>query len=104
MSLRNFFAEEKMSILGFLLLLVIAAICGAIAQAIVGYSLGGCVVSTVLGAIGAYIGYWIATAFGLPLFWTVNIDGTQFPIIWSILGAIIFVAIVSLFSRRRVRY
>jgi uncharacterized membrane protein YeaQ/YmgE (transglycosylase-associated protein family) len=96
--------RKKCQYLGFLLLLVIAAICGAIAQAIVGYSLGGCVVSTVLGAIGAYIGYWIATAFGLPLFWTVNIDGTQFPIIWSILGAIIFVAIVSLFSRRRVRY
>jgi uncharacterized membrane protein YeaQ/YmgE (transglycosylase-associated protein family) len=93
-----------MSLLGFLLLLVIAAICGAIAQAIVGYSAGGCIVSTVLGAVGAFIGYWIASTFGLPLFWTVNIDGTQFPIVWSILGAIIFVAVVSLFSRRRVRY
>jgi uncharacterized membrane protein YeaQ/YmgE (transglycosylase-associated protein family) len=93
-----------MSILGILLLLVIAAICGAIAQAIVGYSAGGCLVSIILGAVGAYIGYWIASAFNLPLLWTVNIEGTQFPIVWSIIGAVIFVAIVSLFTRCFARY
>ena len=31
-----------MSLIGFLILLVIAAICGAIGQALVGFSRGGC--------------------------------------------------------------
>ena len=38
---------------GFLLLLLIAAVSGSIAQALVGYSRGGCIVSIVLGFIGA---------------------------------------------------
>ncbi len=90
-----------MSFLGFVLLLVIAAICGAIGQAIVGYSLGGCLVSTVVGVVGALIGYWIANQFGLPLLFTVNIDGQQFPVVWSVIGSILLVTIVALLTRPR---
>ncbi len=90
-----------MTVVGLLILLVIAAICGALGQALAGYSLGGCVVSTIVGVIGAYIGYWLATQFHLPPLFTVSIDGQPFPIIWSVIGSAIFALIVGLLSRRR---
>jgi uncharacterized membrane protein YeaQ/YmgE (transglycosylase-associated protein family) len=55
-----------MSLLGFLVLVVIAAICGAIGQAIVGFSRGGCLAAIAVGFIGAYLGWWIAGQFHLP--------------------------------------
>ena len=48
-----------MTLLGFLLLLLIAAIAGGIGQSLAGYSLGGCLVSIFVGFIGAYIGTWL---------------------------------------------
>jgi len=71
---------------GILLLLLIAAVSGSIAQALVGYSRGGCIVSIVLGFIGALLGYWIADALNLFLLFQVNIQGRNFPVIWSIIG------------------
>ena len=88
-----------MTLLGFLLLLLIAAICGAIGQSIAGYSLGGCVMSIVVGFIGAWLGLWIAEEFRMPLFWTINIGGKTFPIIWSIIGATLFSAIIGFVGR-----
>lgn len=57
-----------MTTLGFLVLLLIAAICGAIGQSLAGYDLGGCLVSIIVGFIGAYIGLWVAAKMGLPRF------------------------------------
>jgi uncharacterized membrane protein YeaQ/YmgE (transglycosylase-associated protein family) len=88
-----------MSIFGFLILLLIAAVCGGIGQSIAGYSVGGCLVSIVVGFIGAYIGLWIAGKMGLPHFYTVIIDGKPFPIIWAIIGSAIFTLIVALLRR-----
>jgi hypothetical protein len=36
---------------------------------------------------------------GAPL--NIRIGGTEFPVLWSIIGASLFVAVVGLFSRRR---
>ncbi len=88
-----------MSIFGFLILLLIAAVCGGIGQSIAGYSVGGCLVSILVGFIGAYIGLWIAGKMGLPHFYTVIIDGKPFPIIWAIIGSAIFTFIVALLRR-----
>lgn len=88
-----------MTVFGFLILLLIAAICGGIGQAIAGYDVGGCVVSIVVGFIGAYIGLWIARQMGLPDFFTVNVQGKPFPIIWAIIGSVIFTFIVALLRR-----
>ncbi len=90
-----------MTLLGILILLVIAAVAGAFAQIITGYSVGGCVVSTLLGLIGAFIGYWLADLLSLPPIFVINIDGQQFPFVWSIIGAVLFVFIISLITRRR---
>ena len=55
-----------MTLTEFLILLLIAAICGSVGQALAGYDLGGCLVSIVVGFIGAYIGMWLSARFGLP--------------------------------------
>ena len=83
-----------MTFFGFLILLLIAAICGSIGQSLAGYSLGGCVVSIVVGFIGAWLGLWIAEEFDLPLFWTISIQGKTFPIVWAIIGSTIFSVVI----------
>jgi uncharacterized membrane protein YeaQ/YmgE (transglycosylase-associated protein family) len=89
-----------MTILEFLILIVIAAICGAIGQAIAGYTLGGMVITTVVGFIGAWLGTWLARTIGLPELLMVNIGGQPFPIVWAIIGSALFAAIIALFTRR----
>jgi uncharacterized membrane protein YeaQ/YmgE (transglycosylase-associated protein family) len=88
-----------MTLFGFLILLLIAAICGGIGQSIAGYNVGGCLVSIVVGFIGAYICLWVAGKMGLPDFFTVNIEGKPFPIIWAIIGSAIFTFFVALLRR-----
>jgi len=89
-----------MTILEFIILLVIAALCGAVGQAIAGYSLGGMVITTVVGFVGALLGTWMARAIGLPELLMVNIGGQPFPIVWAIIGSAVFAAVVALFTRR----
>ena len=88
-----------MTLFGFLVLLIIAAICGAIGQSLAGYDLGGCLVSIVVGFIGAYIGLWIAGKFGLPKIWEISIEGKPFPIVWAIIGSALFTLVMALLRR-----
>jgi uncharacterized membrane protein YeaQ/YmgE (transglycosylase-associated protein family) len=90
-----------MTLIDLLILLLIAGLCGSLGQAIGGYSRGGCLVSIALGFIGALIGMWIARQMGLPELFAINLGGTRFPIIWSIIGSAIFVAIINLIARSR---
>ncbi len=83
-----------MNIGELLILLVVAGICGSLAQAIVGYSRGGCLVSIVLGFIGALLGTWLARLVGLPEIFTLQFGTQGFPVVWSIIGAAIFVAVL----------
>lgn len=90
-----------MTVIDFLLLLLIAGICGSLAQAMVGYSHGGCLVAIVLGFIGALLGSWLARALHLPEPLMVQVGGRDFPVVWSIVGAALFSAILSLIARPR---
>ena len=89
-----------MTITSLIVLLVVAGLCGAIGQSIAGYSLGGCLVSIALGFIGALFGMWLSQKMGLHEVLPVVIGGQRFPIIWSIIGSALFVAVISLISRR----
>ena len=90
-----------MTLFDLLILLLIAGLAGAIGQAVVGYSRGGCFVSIAVGFIGALIGLWLARAFALPELFVINIGGTPFPVVWSIIGGALFVAVLALISGRR---
>ena len=90
-----------MTITDLVILLIVAGVCGSIGRAISGYSHGGCLVSIALGFIGALIGMWVARKLGLPELLPVRIGTTTFPIIWSIIGSALFVALISLLTRSR---
>jgi uncharacterized membrane protein YeaQ/YmgE (transglycosylase-associated protein family) len=92
-----------MTLSGFLILLLVAGVCGALAQAIVGYSHGGCLVSIALGFIGAVLGVWLAGLLGLPEMFVIQIGGKNFPVIWTIIGAALFVALLNLITAARRR-
>ncbi len=89
-----------MSLLEFFLLLLIAGVCGSVAQSLAGYSHGGCLVSIVLGLIGALLGTWIARMFGLGEILSIQVGSQPFPIVWSIVGAALFAGILHLLRRR----
>jgi uncharacterized membrane protein YeaQ/YmgE (transglycosylase-associated protein family) len=94
--------EGEMSLLGLLILLVIAAVAGTIGQALAGYSMGGCLASILIGFVGAFLGMWLANNLGLPELFTINVDGQPFPVVWSIIGSTILALIFGLLTRRRV--
>jgi uncharacterized membrane protein YeaQ/YmgE (transglycosylase-associated protein family) len=90
----------QLDVWGVILLVIVAGVCGAIGQAIAGYSRGGCLASIALGFIGAVLGIWLFPKLGLPELLTVKIGDVGFPIVWSVIGATIFVAVISLIARR----
>ena len=89
-----------MTILEVLILLVIAGICGSVAQSLAGYSGGGCLASVALGFIGALLGTGLARLLKLPELLEVSVGPQPFPILWSIIGAALFVALLSLLTWR----
>lgn len=88
-----------MGLTDLLLLLLVAGIIGSVGQAIAGYDTGGCLTSIAVGFVGALLGVWLGRALGMGELYTVTVGGTTFPIIWSVIGASLFVAIISLISR-----
>ncbi len=90
-----------MGIIEFIVLLIIAAICGSVGMALTGFNNKGCLVSTAVGFIGAIIGTWIARRLGLPELFNIQLGNAQFPIIWSIIGAVVFSLPLSLLFGRR---
>jgi len=89
-----------MTLFDLLILLLVAGLCGAIGQAIAGYSRGGCLVSVALGFVGAAVGLWVARGLGLPELFALGVGGSTFPVVWAILGSALFVAFIGLLSRR----
>jgi uncharacterized membrane protein YeaQ/YmgE (transglycosylase-associated protein family) len=100
---------ETMSftLLDFVILLIIAGICGALGQIISGTGRGGLFASIALGFIGALFGLWLARLMDLhePLPLQIGAGGPVFPVVWSIAGAAIFLVLLNLlrapFSRYR---
>ena len=91
-----------MTFIDFMLFLLVAGLAGALGQALVGYSQSGCLLSIVVGYVGALIGTWLARQAGLPAWLTVQVGGTSFPFLWAVIGAAVFVAVISLITRGRV--
>jgi uncharacterized membrane protein YeaQ/YmgE (transglycosylase-associated protein family) len=86
-----------MSVIGFLILLLVAALCGSIGAAIAGYSRTGCLTNIAIGFIGAIIGSWLSFQLRAPEFIVIR----GIPIIWAIIGAALFMAVVGAISGRK---
>lgn len=90
-----------MDLTEFIILLVVAGLCGSIARGLAGSTRGGCLVSIALGFIGALLGSKLAMLLGLPEIFSLNLGGRDYPIVWSIIGAALFCAVLGLLSGRR---
>lgn len=84
-----------------ILLLIVAGITGGIGRALTGFKRGGCVISIVVGFIGAYIGTILAREFNFPDLWSIEVRGIHYPVVWSIIGAVVFTAVLSLIVPRK---
>lgn len=85
------------TIIDLLMLFAVAAVCGLIAMAVIGRVRGGgCLAAIGIGFIGAVLGMWLARVFGLPDLFSINVAGHAFPLVWSILGAILVIVILRL--------
>ncbi len=93
-----------MTLIDLFLVLLVAAVIGALGKAIAGYSPGGLLVSIGVGFVGAFAGSWIARAAGLPELFVLRVGGTAFPVVWSIIGSALFVGLISLLAHRRRHY
>ncbi|HEY1955809.1 MAG TPA: GlsB/YeaQ/YmgE family stress response membrane protein [Polyangiaceae bacterium] len=90
-----------MTLTSFVVLLVIAGICGAIGRALARYGNVGCLGSIALGFIGALLGNWIARHLHMPELLTIRVGGERFPVVWSIVGSALFVGVLGLLSGGR---
>src|SRR6185503_9430079 len=88
----------SITLTGLLLLLVIAGICGAIGRSLGGGARGGFLISIVVGFVGALLGVVLARQLHLPELLSVTVDGRPFPILWSIIGSAVLVALLNLLS------
>ena len=86
---------------GLLVLVIIAALCGAVGRALAGGAPGGLITSIALGFIGALFGPWVAGQLHLSEPFVLHVSGYSFPIVWSMIGAALFVALLHLLSGRR---
>jgi len=89
-----------MTISELLLFLIVALLCGSIARALGGGSRGGCLVSLAIGFIGALLGGKLAQVLSLPEPLPLEVGGRGMPIVWSIIGGALFVAVLRLLSGR----
>jgi uncharacterized membrane protein YeaQ/YmgE (transglycosylase-associated protein family) len=90
-----------MTVVEFIVYLVVAGVCGAIARALGGATGGGFVVSILLGFLGAFVGTWVARMLHLPELISVAIGGHSFPILWSIVGGLLLVLLAHALMRPR---
>ena len=85
-----------MTLLHLIVLIVVAAVCGLIAERVMGRSLPfGWIGATVAGFVGAWL---MVDVFHLLILPTLTIEGL--PIVSAILGAIIVVVLFSLVAGR----
>jgi len=89
-----------MGVWDVLILLLVAAVIGALAQVIAGFDRGGLLVAIAVGFIGAMLGMWLWRWTGAPELFMLQVGDFRFPILWSIVGGVVFVAVVSLLTPR----
>jgi uncharacterized membrane protein YeaQ/YmgE (transglycosylase-associated protein family) len=84
-----------------LILLLIAAVCGTLGQVISGVSRGGLLAAIALGFIGALLGAWLGRLMHLPEPIPIQVGEAEFPVVWSIAGSALFLALLALLQRPR---
>jgi uncharacterized membrane protein YeaQ/YmgE (transglycosylase-associated protein family) len=81
-------------VIKILILLIIAFICGSIGSTLAGVTKKGCLVNIALGFIGALIGGWMSRKLQVGDVIVIK----EIPVVWSIIGAALFVALLNMIS------
>ncbi|HKY31857.1 MAG TPA: GlsB/YeaQ/YmgE family stress response membrane protein [Candidatus Polarisedimenticolia bacterium] len=86
----------------WILVLIVAAVCGSLGARIGGRTGGvGCLGSVALGFIGAALGGWIARWMDLPPLLEIDLgNGGTFPTVYAVMGSALFAAVLNLFRGR----
>ncbi len=90
-----------MDLIDLLIVIIIAVVCGTVAQVTSRHSRGGWIVNCIFGLFGALLGTYLARYFRAPDIFNLKIGLTNFPTIWSLLGAALFVALIGFFVKGR---
>lgn len=90
-----------MSIIEVAILIVVAGVCSAVGQFLSGYSRGGCPISFVMALIGAFLGPRVSAWLGWREAFILPIGPVEFPVVSSVVGALILVLIVNLATHKR---
>ena len=75
-------------------------ICSSIARALGDRTRGGCLTSLAEAFIGALLGGELAQLAGLPEPFLLEIGSQSMPVVWSIVGGALFVAVLRLLGGR----
>lgn len=87
----------------FIFLLIVAAVLGGIGARLAGQSNNGCLTSIVLGLIGAMLGRWASNKLDLGDIWTITLSDTRIPVLSTVVGSALFVALLNLIKGKGVR-
>jgi uncharacterized membrane protein YeaQ/YmgE (transglycosylase-associated protein family) len=90
---------DRVTLTTFIALLVVSGVCGSIGSGLAGHRNAGCLGSIALGFVGALLGMWLARHLHLPEIFSVSIGREAFPVVWSIIGAALFVGVLSMLTR-----
>jgi uncharacterized membrane protein YeaQ/YmgE (transglycosylase-associated protein family) len=78
------------------ILLVIAGICAAIAQWVVGFSPGGFITSIIVGVVGAYLGTSLANLLYIPPILSIHVGAVSFDLLWAVCGSLLLLLLLYL--------
>ncbi len=79
----------------FVIMLVIAGVCGSVAESLTGYTRGGMLFSVGIGLLGGFLGESLAAEMGMPALMVIRIDDQGIDVAWTIIGAVVLVFALS---------
>jgi uncharacterized membrane protein YeaQ/YmgE (transglycosylase-associated protein family) len=88
-----------MNPIDLLLVILVAIVCGTLAQLTSKYSRGGWIVHLGIGFLGALAGTVAARTFNVPKIYNIKIRTVDFPIIYAIIGSVFLLAAIGFFIR-----
>lgn len=91
------------ALVNLVLMLIVAGVCGAVAQAVFGFQRTNFLVSVAIGVAGAYIGTFIASRFGLPSLLNFSLGSSTIDIVWAVLGSALLLFVYNFVESARRR-
>ncbi len=92
-----------LDIVELVIILIVAGICGGIAQAMLGQRRRNFLLSIIIGVIGAYVGTLLVRQFGWSNILPLTIGDSSIDLGWAFVGSLLLVFLLSMVTRPRRR-